>query len=241
MIVEKKIAQTKLIIVKPNSTLQEIQNFVEKKKSGMFGTALTRPKSDTIDVVSVKLFFEPTWRIRGEYNIDYFRKNSYQISTDLHVKEVLIGSGTFPIITKSGVWKKFKDSVKIGEIKNKLDLPVEEHLEISRRAEIYLNSQGKDFELKHKISSKNIEKFPEEFIKANQIMMRSSDFTEKHVVESFLNFAKKDLGEYLRIVSESLEIFIVEKIFLPIYEARIVDSKNKIKILRIDGINSKIL
>ncbi len=51
---------------------------------------------------------------------------------------------------------------------NKTDIPVEEHVEIYRESELYLNSQGQPIEPNLKIESKNIENFPDEFTKSNK-------------------------------------------------------------------------
>lgn len=238
---EKIIAKKNTVILKPNASLEQIKDLVDKKKTSMFGTAFTRPKPDDVGVSSTDLFFEPIWKIVGEYNIDFYRKNTHQISVDPHVKEIVVGTGVFPAITESGTWKKFKDSIKIREKKNKIDIPVEEHVEIYLESELYLNSQGQKIEPNLKIESKNIENFSEEFIALNKNNMRTSGLTENQAVDVFLTLVKSDIGEYLRIVSERLVVSVFEQIFLPVYEIRLVDAKNTTKILRIDGMDSKIL
>lgn len=238
---DRIIAKKNTVILKPNAILDDIKDLAEKKKTGLFGTAFTRPKQNEISVSSVDLFFEPIWKIKGEFNIDFYRKNTHQISTDPHVKEIVIGTGVFPVITESGKWKQFKDTIKIGEKKNKTDIPVEEHVEIHRESELYLNSQGQQIEPNLKIESKNIENFPDEFIKSNKNNIRSSDLTEDPMIDIYFTLIKNDIGESLRIVSERLVVDIFEQIFLPIYEIRFADSKNTTKIMRVDGMTSKIL
>jgi hypothetical protein len=238
---DRIVAKKNIIILKPNVSLDEIKDLAEKKKTGLFGTVFTRPKSDEVFISSLDLFFEPIWKISGEYDIDFYRKNTHQISTDPHVKEIIIGKGVFPVLTESGKWKKFKDTMKIGEKKNKTDIPVEEHAEIFRESELYLNSQGQQIEPNLKIESKNIEHFPDEFIKSNKNNIRSSDLTEDPIIDIYLTLMKNDIGELLRIVSERLVVNVFEQIFLPVYEIRFADSKNTTKIIRIDGMTSKIL
>jgi len=237
---DRIVAKKNILILKPNIVLDDIKNLADKKKTGLFGTAFTRPKSDDVRVSSIDLFFEPIWKIKGEYNVDFYRKNIHQISTDPHVKEIVIGTGVFPVLTESGAWKKFKDTIKIGEKKNNTDIPVEEHVEIYREYELYLNSQGQPIEFNLKIESKNIENFPDEFIKSNKNNIRTSELSEDKIIYIYLS-SVKNLGDFLRIVSERLIVNIFEQIFLPIYEMRFTDSKNTTKILRVDGMTSKIL
>lgn len=238
---EKRVVSIKTIIVKPNFQLQEIQSLAEKRKTNLFGTALTRPKPNEINVASVDLFFEPIWKVAGKYEIDYYRKNIHHISVDASVKEILIGPATFPVMIKIGMWKKLKKSVKIGRKKNNLDLPVEEHLEIDKAEEIYLNSSGQKITLRHKIAVKNIENFTDSFIQSNKNKMRHSDTDSSDVVSIFLDIIKKDIGEYTKIVREILQVNILEQIFFPVYEVRCAGPKNTVKIMRIDGMNSKIM
>ncbi|MFB5613044.1 MAG: hypothetical protein ACE5RL_07050 [Nitrosarchaeum sp.] len=238
---DRIIAKKNTVLLKSNVTLDEIKDLAEKKKTSLFGMVFKRPKPEEIRILSIDLFFESIWKITGEYNVDFYRKNTHQISTDPHVKEIVIGTGVFPIVTESGAWKKFKGSMKIGEKMNKIDIPVEEHVEIERESEVYLNSQGQQIELNFKIQSKNIENFSDDFIKSNKNNIRSSGLTEEQIIDIFLGFSKNDLGEFLRIVSERLVVNVFEEIFLPIYEIRFVDLKNTTKILRVDGMTSKIL
>jgi len=237
---DRIIAKKNILILKPNMVLNDIKNLADKKKSSLFGTAFTRPKPDEVTVSSIDLFFEPIWKIKGEYDVDFYRKNIHQISTDPHVKEIIIGTGVFPVLTESGKWKKFKDTVKIGEKKNNTDIPVEEHVEIHRESELYLNSQGQQIKSNLKIESKNIENFPDDFIKSNKNNIRISELSEDKIIDIYLS-SVKNLGDFLRIVSERLIVNIFEQIFLPIYEIRFTDSKNITKIMRVDGMTSKIL
>jgi len=238
---DRIIAKKNTVILKPNINLDEIKDLAEKKKTSLFGNTFTRPKSDDVSVSSMDLFFEPIWKIKGEYNIDFYRKNIHQISTEPHVKEIVIGTGVFPVLTESGKWKQFKDTIKIGEKKNKTDIPVEEHVEIYRESELYLNSHGQPIEPHLKIESKNIENFPDDFIKSHKNNIRSSDLTEDPIIDIYFTLVKNDIGEILRIVSERLVVNVFEQIFLPIYEIRFADSKNTTKIMRVDGMTSKIL
>ncbi|EGG42240.1 hypothetical protein Nlim_0886 [Candidatus Nitrosarchaeum limnium SFB1] len=238
---DRIIANKNSLILKSKVDLDEIEELIDKKKTSLFGNVFKRPKPDEVSVLSTDLFFEPIWKIKGEYDIDFYRKNTHQISTDPHVKEIIIGSGVFPVLTDSGAWKKFKDTIKFGDKMNKTDIPVEEHVEIYRELELYLNSQGQPIEPNLKIESKYIENFPDEFIKSNKNNIRSSDLAEDSIIDIYLSTVKNNLGDILRIVTERLVVDVFEQIFLPVYEIRIADSKNTTKILRVDGMSSKIL
>ena len=238
---DKKVAEKQTVVLKPSATLSEAQDIAEKKKTNMFGNVFNRPKADEINISSIDLYYEPYWLVHGEYSGDYFRKTAYEFSTDPEVTEIVIGNGTFPIRSESGTWNKFRDSVKIGEKNNKVDIPVEEHVKLDIEEKIVFNSQGNEVKFKYKIESKNIENFPKDVLTDNKNNVRESTISETQIIEKMIHVLRQEIDEDVRMIHESVTIDKLEEIFIPVYEARCVDSKNTIKIMRIDAMDAKIL
>ena len=238
---EKEISEKRIIVLKPQITKSEIEELVEKKKTSLFGTVFTRPKPENISITSIELFYEPFWIAGGSYVGNYFRKNVYDVKTESTVTEVKIGQGTFPIQRHSGGWSKLKRGVSGGGKENQLAIPVEEHVEIDLEDEIVFNSQGNETKLKYKIEAKHQENFPEKVLKENESHVRSCLIKQDQVVDNLEKILKEDVEEDVKMVKEKISIDKLEEIFIPVYEARCTDSKNKVQILRIDAINKQII
>lgn len=239
---DKEIVPCKTIVLKPKVSLEEVKEIVRKKKTSLYGTSLTRPKPEEIVISSIDLFYELFWIVGGKYTGEYYRKKIYEISTEKVVKEVIIGNGVFPIRTEKGTWKKIKKSMKVGEKSNKLDIPVEEHVRIDNEEEIVFNTEGKEVKFPYKINSKNIENFPIDFLKNKKNFVRTPKLKEDQVIDELIQVLRDEKeGEGIRTIIEKVVIDKLEQVYVPVYEARCVDKKSKIQLLRIDGMNSKIL
>lgn len=238
---DEEITKLKVIILKPEVSREEVEELVEKKKAGLYGTVVKRPKKEEIKILAIDLFYEPYWIIGGSYSGEYYRKKVYEISTEKVVTEVIIGSGVFPVRTEKGTWKKIKNSMKVGEKDNKLDIPVEEHVKIDNEDEIVFNSHGKEVKFPYKINSKNIENFPNDILKSNKNSVRPSTLNEDQVVEELIKALRGKEAEEIRMIREKIVIDRLEQVYVPVYEARCVNAKNKMQLLRIDGMSSKTL
>lgn len=239
---EQKIDPKKTTVFKAMVTKQQVQDTAEKKKTGIFGTVFSRPKSDEISISSIDLFYEPYWIVSGNYYSEYFRKTVYEFDTSPEVKEVLIGNGTFPVRTEKGKWGKIRSSMKVGDNTNKVEIPVEEHVELDIEDEVVFNSTGSEVKFDYKIDSRNVENFPEEILKNNEMFLRPSVLAEDQVVERLIQLLQEgDADEGVRRIKEKITIDRLEQIYVPVYEVRCVDSKNKVETLRIDGMNLKVI
>lgn len=230
-----------IIVLKPQLTEEEVTEIVEKKKTSQFGTVFTRPKTEEVKVISIELFYEPHWVVGGSYTGDYYRKNLYEVKTDPLVKEVIIGEGVFPVQKESGGWSKLKRGVTGGHKDNELKIPVEEHVEIDVEDEIVFNPQGTEVKLDYKIESKYQENFPDKVLKENSNNVRKCLLTQDEVSEKLETVLKEDIEEDVKMVKEKISIDKLDQVFVPVYEARCVDQKDKVEILRIDAINRKVI
>lgn len=237
---EREVAEKRTIVLKPQLSKEEVEEIIEKKKTSLFGTVFTRPKPDDIKVTSIELFYEPFWVAGGRYIGNYYRKNVYEVKTDSVVKEVKIGEGVFPVQNKSGGWSKFKVGVT-GSQNNQLEIPVEEHVEIDIEDEIAFNPQGNETELNYKIESKHQENFPEKILQEKKDHVRGCLLNQEQVLEKLEEILKEDVEDDIKMVKEKISIDKLDEVFVPIYEARCVDPKSKVEILRVDAINKKII
>lgn len=237
---EKQIDSKKIIVLKPLHSIDEVRGFAEKKKTGLFGNVFSRPKEEEVEITNIDLFYESYWLIGGQYHGDYFRKTTYEIKTDYNVTEAIIGKGTFPVTSESGTWNKFKKTIKVGEKENKLVIPVEEHVLLDVEQEIALNSSGKEVDFKYRIKPEIQENFPEDILK-NKQNIRPSKIEEEKAITNLIEILKQEKDEEVRMINEKITIDKLQEVLVPIYEARCLDSNNKVEILRIDPYDLKIL
>ena len=238
---DKEIINKKILVLRTKIHEDQIMEFANKKKTSLFGNVFSRPKSDEVEISSVELFYEPYWMISGSYSADYYRKNAYEVETDSNVTEVIIGKGTFPVKTESGTWSKLRNSFKGGDRHNKLNIPVEEHVLLNIEEEVFLNSAGSDIKFPYKLDSDNLENFPEDVLKANKSNVRPTSVNEEEAVKFLIDILQQDSEENVRMIKEKIIVDKFFEIFVPIYEARCVDSNNKVEVLRIDAIDLKAL
>ena len=132
--------------------------------------------------------------------------------------------------------------MKVGDNANKVEIPVEEHVELDIEDEIVFNSTGSEVKFDYKIDSRNVENFPEEILKNNEMYLRPSSLTEEQAVDGLIKLLQEgNMDEEVRKIKEKITIDRLEQIYVPVYEVRCVDSKNEVEILRIDGMNLKVL
>ncbi|MDH3793773.1 MAG: hypothetical protein OER78_01705 [Nitrosopumilus sp.] len=239
---EQKIEPKKTTVFKAMVSEQQVQNVADKKKTSLYGTVFNRPKAEDVSISSIELFYEPYWIVKGNYYSEYFRRTVYEFVTSPEVKEVIIGSGKFPVRTEKGKWGKIRASMKAGDNANKVEIPVEEHVELDIEDEIVFNSTGSEIKFDYKIDSRNVENFPEEILKNNEMYLRPSSLTEEQAVDGLIKLLQEgNMDEGIRKIKEKITIDRLEQIYVPVYEVRCVDSKNKVETLRIDGMNLKVL
>ncbi|MDX1596621.1 MAG: hypothetical protein R3327_06745 [Nitrosopumilaceae archaeon] len=238
---DKEITNKKTIVLRSRVNEEQVLEFANKKKTSLFGNVFSRPKPEEVEISSVELFYEPYWMISGSYSADYYRKNAYEVETDSNVTEAIIGKGTFPVTTESGTWSKLKDSFKGGDKRNKLNIPVEEHVLLNIEEKVFLNSAGSEIKFPYKLDSDNLENFPEDVLKANESNIRSTSVNDDEAVKFLIDILQQDSEENVRMIKEKIIVDNFFEIFVPIYEARCVASNNKVEVLRIDAIDLKAL
>ncbi len=212
------------------------RKIVETKKTTVFQKFLRKPKPDEIHVHSLELYYEAILMISGKYTADYFRKATHTISVDYNVGEIVLGEGVFKIKKKSSIAKALAKKSK-----NKLELPLEEHVFIVEEGEMAFDHHGKEIRFPFKINSKAIENFPNQVLQDPRVHVRESELTHAPVIKKLESKLKESLDSGIRNLTDELIINKITEIYVPIFESRLVGPEKKAAIMRIDAVRKKIL
>lgn len=239
-----KIPEKKISVLKKQYIELEISELVEKKKTSLFGSSLRRPSPDSIHVDSLVISYEPFLIISAEYNIDFFRKNIFTLNVEEDVKELLLRNEKFPVRGESGVLGKLGKKMKegVGMRKKQVDLEMEEHVFRKISGTIIFDSHGiEQKEFQYNYDSKLVESSPIRVLEERKESVKHMEISDKKAALALYEKLKNSLEGEIRINNEDFTIEKIDLVYLPIFEARLIDSKNKIEIMRIDGITKKIL
>ncbi|MFB5645268.1 MAG: hypothetical protein ACE5R3_01570 [Nitrosopumilaceae archaeon] len=232
-----KIAyENKTIVLKKNVEELDARRIVEDKKANSFRTALRKPKKSEIHIHSLNLYYEAILMVSGKYEADFFRKAIHEISVDYNVNEVVLGDGVFPIKKKSKIVKAISKKSK-----NKVDLPLEEHVYIAEEGEIYFDHHGHEIRFPFKLNSKVVENYPKRVLAENEKNVKKPEITYEAAIEKLSQKLEKPIEPDVRDLHDEFIVNEVSEIYVPIFEARLVGPNKKIKILRLDAVRNKIL
>jgi hypothetical protein len=215
----------------------EASSIIEDKKTSIFKSLLKKPKKSEVHVDSVKLFYESMLKVSGKYVADYYRKTTHSISVDSNVKEVIFGGGTFPIKEKSGFKKAFVGN----RGKNKIELPLEEHVFVEEEDEIVFDHNGIEINFPFKISSKTIENYPDKILTENYSNVKKPQLTYDSAINSLKESLKQPLESDIQKLNDEFTLQEITEVYVPVYEARLTGPKNKVGLLRLDAVRKKIL
>ncbi|MDH3765617.1 MAG: hypothetical protein OER82_07380 [Nitrosopumilus sp.] len=227
----------KTIVLRKNIDEFEVSDIVEQKKTNPFKSLLSRPKKEDVHVHSLKLYYECILMISGKYVADYYRKATHTISVDSNIHEVVLGDGTFPVRSKSGLEKKFVG--KRG--KNKIDLKLEEHVFVEEENELCFDHHGREIKFPFKINSKTIENYPKRLLEKNESNVKKPELTYDAAINKLQSELKKPMESDVRALNDEFILREITEVYSPIFEARLIGPKKKVGIIRIDGVRKKIL
>lgn len=223
----------KTVVLKIRISEDRLTQIISRRKTGLFGSPLTRPKPGGVDVDSVDVYYEAVMHVQARYRADYFRKAVHRISVPYNVREVVLGDGTFPIQAKS----KFAKMLSGKRGKNRVDLELEEHVFVDESGQLYLDCRGKP--VKFPYDTRRVESYPARVLKDSNI--RRSEVTAEKAAEMIRATLVPGHKGQVRDLHETFEITEISEIYVPVYEARLVGPKGKVAILRIDGVRAKVL
>ena len=227
----------KIVVLRKVLDEEEASIIIEDKKTSIFKSLLKKPKKEEVHVDSIKLFHECLLLVSGKYTADYFRKEVHTISVDSNVQEITFGGGTFPIKEKSG----FKRAFVGNRGKNKIDLPLEEHVFVEEEDELALDHNGTEIKFPFKIDSKTIENYPDQILTENSANVKKTQITFDSAINLLKESLKKSLESDIRKLNEEFTLKDITEVYVPIYEARLTGPKNKVGLLRLDAVRKKIL
>ena len=237
IVILKSKPDNKTIVLRKTIDDEEASKIIEDKKQSPFSSLLKKPKKDEVHVNSIKLLYEGLLKVSGQYQADYLRKAIHTISVDSNVEEVEFGGGTFPIKEKS----RFKRAFVGTRGKNKIDLPLEEHVFVEKEDEIVFDHNGLEIDFPFKINSKTIENYPTQILDKNPSNVKKPKITFEYAINSLKELLTNPLEKDIRNLNEEFTVKEISEVYVPIYEARLTGPKNKIKLLRLDAVRKKIL
>ena len=175
--------------------------------------------------------------VSGQYIADYYRKAIHTISVDSNIQEIILGDGIFPIKKKSG----FKRALVGNRGKNKIDLPLEEHVFIEEDNELVFDYNGNEINFPIKIKSKIIENYPQKILNENSTNIKKLKITIDSAINLLQESLKKSLEPDIRKLNEEFTLKELTQVYVPVYEARLTGPKNKVGLIRLDAVRKKIL
>ncbi len=228
--------KTKVISLKPHLDYDTAEEMVESRKAKLFQTLLHKPKKSEIHLHSLTLHFEAILLLSGKYSVDFIRDASHTLSVDKNVQEVIINDEVFPVKKKKGVLSKLEPSFK-----NKIKIEMQERVMLENTDDISFDHHGKEMTLSYSDTMNLLEKHPKKSINEDKDSIRRPEITPDAVISKLISKLKKPADAGIKSSEETIDLKDLLEIYVPIYEARLIGPKKRIKILRIDAIRKKIL
>lgn len=218
-------------VLKKKMTDGDLYVMIGEKKTDFFRSTLRRPRRDDVHFESSLLNYECTTTVSGRYTADYSRDAKHAISVDRSVDEIVIGGETFPVRAKSMLRKQITG--RLG--KNRVDLPVTEHVSVENRGKIHLDPSGKETDFPFRVNSKTVENYPDTVLKENDSAVIASDMTDTDLALRLTAKLKPKLENDIRDLHEETIVERITRVYVPIYEIILFGPKKKTATMRIDA------
>ena len=224
------------ITLKPQIDSDIAEDMVDNRKVKLFQTLLKKPKKSEIHLHSLKLFYEACLLLSGKYSADFIRDTKHTIHVDKNVRELIIDDKVYPISQKKSMLSKLEPSRK-----NKIKIEFQERLVIENKDDIAFDHHGKEIDLSYSNTQKIIEKYPRKILSEDDDSIKKPEITVDAAINKLISKLKKPTDKGIKSLDEKIEFSDILEVYVPIYEARLIGPKKKIKILRIDAVRKKIL
>ena len=224
------------ITLKPQIDSDIAEDMVDNRKVKLFQTLLKKPKKSEIHLHSLKLFYEACLLLSGKYSADFIRDTKHTIHVDKNVRELIIDDKVYPISQKKSMLSKLEPSRK-----NKIKIEFQERLVIENKDDIAFDHHGKEIDLSYSNTQKIIEKYPRKILSQDDDSIKKPEITVDAAINKLISKLKKPTDKGIKSLDEKIEFSDILEVYVPIYEARLIGPKKKIKILRIDAVRKKIL
>ena len=232
----KNDTKVKIISLKPLLDSDAAEEMIDSRKVKSFQTLLHKPKKSEIHLHSLTLHFESILLLSGKYSVDFIRDAEHTLSVDKDVQEVIISDEVFPVKKKHGVLSKLEPSFK-----NKIKILMQERVMLENTADISFDHHGKEINLSYNDTLKLLEKHPKKTINENKESIRRPEITIPAAKSKLISKLKKPADAGTKSSEEIFDFRDILEIYVPIYEARLIGPKKRIKIVRIDAVRKKIL
>ena len=228
--------KVKTIALKPQIDADIADDMVDSRKVKIFQTLLKKPKKSEIHLHSLKLFYEACLLLSGKYSADFIRDTTHSITVDKDVRELIMDDKVYPVAQKKSVFSKLEPTRK-----NKVKIEFQERLIIENEDDIAFDHHGKEINLSYKNTQKIIEKHPRRILIEESDNIKKPEITIDAAIKILTSKLKKPTDKGIKSLNEKIEFSDVLEVSVPLYEARLIGPKKKIKILRIDAVRKKIL
>ena len=232
----KNDTKVKIISLKPLLDSDAAEEMIDSRKVKLFQTLLHKPKKSEIHLHSLTLHFESILLLSGKYSVDFIRDAEHTLSVDKDVQEVIISDEVFPVKKKHGVLSKLEPSFK-----NKIKILMQERVMLENTADISFDHHGKEINLSYNDTVKLLEKHPKKTINEDKESIRKPEITIAAAKSKLISKLKKPADAVTKSSEELFDFRDILEIYVPIYEARLIGPKKRVKILRIDAVRKKIL
>ena len=232
----KNDTKVKIISLKPLLDSDAAEEMIDSRKVKSFQTLLHKPKKSEIHLHSLTLHFESILLLSGKYSVDFIRDAEHTLSVDKDVQEVIISDEVFPVKKKHGVLSKLEPSFK-----NKIKILMQERVMLENTADISFDHHGKEINLSYNDTIKLLEKHPKKTINEDKESIRRPEITIAAAKSKLILKLKKPADAGTKSSEEIFDFRDILEIYVPIYEARLIGPKKRIKIVRIDAVRKKIL
>jgi hypothetical protein len=129
----------------------------------------------------------------------------------------------------------------VGLKKKNLEIDVTEHAVSSITDSFYLDSNGLETTFDYSTNSESIENFSQRILDTNKDHIRKVPIEEDVIFSKLAQKLKTNLNSDIQINSENFIITEFKEIFIPIYEIKCYDTKNKAAVARIDALTGKLI
>ena len=232
----KNDTKVKIISLKPLLDSDAAEEMIDSRKVKSFQTLLHKPKKSEIHLHSLTLHFESILLLSGKYSVDFIRDAEHTLSVDKDVQEVIISDEVFPVKKKHGVLSKLEPSFK-----NKIKILMQERVMLENTTDISFDHHGKEINLSYNDTVKLLEKHPKKTINEDKESIRRPEITIDAAKSKLISKLKRPADAGTKSSEELFDFRDILEIYVPIYEARLIGPKKRVKILRIDAVRKKIL
>lgn len=215
----------------------EAREAVESKKAAAFRTLLSSPRRADVHTHSVRVAYEAVTMLSGRHTATYYRRATHTIRVDHNVVRVEAGDGIFEARPQSRIGR----AVSGRGASRRVDLEVEELVSDEREGSVFVDHHGRPTSFSHATRARDVEPYPRRAL-ASADAVRDPEVGQDELVARLREAISPALdASEVRDLDESIEVTAIDRIYVPIVEARLVGPKRRIRILRIDAVSGRRL